>query len=135
ARENARLQAEMEAQRLAKERAQLRAYFQVGAALLNRLEPGLGDKVSVVANGAMQIGDAIKAFRAAQEVDFGSVVSLASGIANPALAIFTVMQATGPSADEQILGLLADISKRIAQLRQEMHQRFDVVDKKLDNIF
>lgn len=134
AREKRRQELEQAAAEAERKAATLRGYFQAGTSLLNALEPGLGDKASAIANTSMQIADAVKAFQAAESVDFGSVVALATGIANPAMAVFAIMSQSGPSPEQVILEQLEQISAQITSLRAEMSQRFDIVDSKLDRI-
>lgn len=134
ARQAARVEAERRQAEEEARRAEVRSYFQAGAFLLNVLEPGAGDKFAIVANSSMQIADAIKAFQATESISFGSIVDLASGISNPAMAVFSLISATGPSPEQAILDQLAQLSQQIFELREEMHERFDIVDAKLDRV-
>ncbi|WNC70916.1 thrombospondin type 3 repeat-containing protein [Thalassotalea psychrophila] len=112
-----------------------RATVGLAAMLLDRIEKGAGQKIIGMYNSLKQIESAIKIFKATKNIDFASFAQLSSGIANPAMAIFSLVQASGPSVDDIILSQLADISKKIDNLRVEMHERFDAVDTKLDRIF
>ena len=58
----------------------------------------------------------------------------AASAANIALGLATSLQDQGPSADMLILDGLRRLSEQVENLRQEMHERFDQVDVKLDSV-
>lgn len=131
---------------LERQRAEERVVFEgrrAGAFLattaLGLLEPEVGRQAEGVVSAAVEINRSIEAFDAASKLgeEFAGSASLAltGNLVGSALSLVGVFSDSGPTPEELILQEIAALRRDIANLRVEMHERFDAVDARLDEIY
>lgn len=95
-------------------------------------------EIGAVMTTALDVRDAVMAFEAAKAlggVDGFASLALSGSLVESALGLISAFKVGGPSGDELILRAIAQIREDIQNLRVEMHDRFDIVDSKLDAIY
>jgi hypothetical protein len=100
--------------------------------------PKLANQVTAIGENSLKIYAAIQAFNDSQGMDVSgfAAATLAGGYVGAGLAIAKAFSDSGgPSADEMILEQLGVIKQMIAALGEQMHERFDRVDKALNTIY
>lgn len=101
--------------------------------------PKLGQVVQVIGSSAIQLSQSINKFTmdAAQlgdpGVSFGSIVFTAN-VLGTAMKIFSLFAAT-KTTDQVILEQVIELRKQIGEIRKEMHDRFDRIDRSLNAIY
>lgn len=101
---------------------------------VGRIDPKAGQTVQVIGQAYQGLNKALSNFQKNQELGVGELTStllLSSNLLTLGLGLASMMS-SGPSADQMILEALAQLSEQIEGLRQEMHERFDQVDAKLN---
>lgn len=109
------------------------------SALLKFINPQLGQKVEVAGKASIQFAKGINGLIDAVSKGGDGLFSLASAAATgnmigAVMQVFSLFGSSGPSADQLILEGIQDLKEQIEGLRQEMHERFDRIDKKLNEI-
>ena len=92
-------------------------------------------QVQKFAHDAEVIGSsALKLNKALANFNLGnlSTATLTSDVVGSVMPISSLFGGSGP--EPQLMSALQAIQQQLSQLRQEMHQRFDIVDRKLDMI-
>jgi hypothetical protein len=109
------------------------------ASLLN--DKGLSHTISVTGNATIQVISAVQQYETVMSNPaitslnrVASSVTLAAGWLSADLAIVSLLQ-PGVSSDQLISEQLNAIRKQLVQLREEMHERFDRVDLRLNQLF
>jgi hypothetical protein len=92
----------------------------------------LATQISTIGTAGIQIGKAIATFLGAATT-LASCATLVGGVAAGVMMVVSLFS-SGPSQEQLILDQIAALSKQVEGVREEMHQRFDAVDKRLDNI-
>lgn len=110
------------------------AYLQLGASLLNKIDPKLGQTYSVVSNAALKINSAIDTFNSLGKIGDLGTAAMTMNIAEGAMAIMGLFQADQMSPEAQIMSQIAALQRQVQELRAEMNERFDIVDAKLNDI-
>lgn len=152
--ENNKLLKEMRAARLTEDSLNLvRQYEQLkieaayaGVSILSNIAKVLGNErlasqISVLGNSTINIVNAITKFKDVSKTfvksggKFMGTLVLSATIFSAVLDIFSIFADPGPNPFEVISDQLKHISEQIDVLRNEMHERFDIVDYKLDIIY
>ncbi|GCE01923.1 hypothetical protein [Embleya hyalina] len=91
------------------------------------------------ASGALQIADAankcITAFKLIDSAFSMATVAFTGNVISGIGTIVSLFAGAGPSIDQQILSAIGDLRKDIRNLHQDMQQRFDRVDQRLDTMY
>jgi len=95
-------------------------------------DPKLGHEMQVVGGSAIQIADALGKFT---KGDGLQNVILSGNILSAAMNVVSIFGNSGPSPDQMILQELGVIKQMLGQIRTEMHERFDRVDRSLNVIY
>jgi hypothetical protein len=134
-------QAELTASQQAQESVRAETARQIQAAgasvyllstVLGLGDPKLGHDAYVVGNSAVQMADSLN------KLDISDFANTAISSANMVGAVMNVMSLFGngqSSPDQMILDQIGALREQINGLRLEMHERFDRVDKSLDQIY
>lgn len=149
--------ATLERQKIANQRKAVDVFSRAWG-LLDNSESGKKDakRFAVVAHAALDIRDAIKQYEALQSSvasleiakklkiadKLGDSSALASvgtaalslNLVSIGMTVVTAFMDQGPSADELILQQLAAIQETLQTIHKQMHERFDLVDEKLDKL-
>jgi hypothetical protein len=102
--------------------------------------PNLAHTITVTGNATIQVVDAVQKYNSAISISQTSLnraassVTLAANWVGAGLAIASLMQ-PGGSSDQIIMDQLNAIRQQLVLLRQEMHDRFDRIDLKLNQLF
>lgn len=119
------------------------AWVDIVGTLVGYADPKLGHEITACGNAALRIGDAITKFSQTMSV-LGAVdtlgqtlasAALTGNIVQAALGIISVFANTGPSPEEMILDQIGKLRDQVDQLHQEMNERFDSIDAKLNAIY
>ncbi|MCO4293053.1 hypothetical protein NF867_09275 [Solitalea sp. MAHUQ-68] len=98
----------------------------------------LANQISVIGNSTINITNAINKFKDVKNFAtrrfMGSLV-LSATIFSSVIDIFSLFDDPGPNPLEVLSDQLKQISEQIDVLRSEMHERFNIVDYKLDIIY
>jgi len=100
----------------------------------------LAHTISTTGNATIQVVDGLQKYNAAISVSQTSLakvatsVTLAANWVGAGLAIASLMQ-PGGNTDQIIIDQLKAIRQQLVQLRQEMHERFDRIDLRLNELF
>ncbi len=130
-------QAELEAERQVA-RATVNNAYAIGifaSQLLGRSNPELARQVEVSVTAGKQIADAVNNLRLGASVGGLATLANISNIGGAVLQVASLFQDAGPSGDEIILQELRGLKELVNQLRTEMHERFDRIDKGLNQLF
>lgn len=95
--------------------------------------PGVSKEITTYGNAATQLATAAN-YLANGELSLVNSLTTASNVAGAALAIYNLLQG-GLSPDAVVQQQLAAIGKAINLLRQDMDQRFDLIDTNLNTIY
>ena len=111
--------------------------------LLSAVDPRAGQAFEVVAEAEFQIADSMNAFlESAAGLGLGDALASTSGLVLTGNIVGAVMKvlpllAGGPggSPEQAILEQIALVRKDIADLRQQMNDRFDRVDREIGQVY
>lgn len=103
----------------------------------------LGREISVVGNAGIQIAEAIISYSktAAALADLGKLgealggAILAGNIVGAAMNIVGLFIEQGPTPEQMILDEIGQLRDQVGRLRTEMHDRFDRIDRGLNEIY
>ncbi|MBN1460339.1 MAG: hypothetical protein JXA57_12445 [Armatimonadetes bacterium] len=120
--------------------ARAQAAVSIVSKVLGHIDSEVGRKAYGIGTASLQIADSISKFRLTATGGFNTATAmgglmLAGNIFGAVSSVVSLFGTQGPSADEQILEQLQAISQQIDEFRVEMHERFDRVDKRLNELF
>lgn len=95
-------------------------------------DPKLGHDMQVVGGSTIQIADALGKFT---KNDALQNIILSGNVLSAAMNVVSLFGDSGPSPDQMILQELGVIKQMLGQIRTEMHERFDRVDRSLNIIY
>ncbi|MCB0189645.1 MAG: hypothetical protein KDE31_35485, partial [Caldilineaceae bacterium] len=114
------------------------------AKFVRRYDPELGDRISVVGNSAVKIAESVLqiglgvAQLASGSVSvigvIGGVSSIVTGVSGLASVFKNKNGGSTPPIEEIILQEIRKLQQQVTQLREEMHERFDRIDRTLNLI-
>ena len=125
------------------ERRQKVAGFQSSVHMLGTIasfvDPELGRQISTVGTAGIRIGQAIDNFKTSEKEkpSLGNKLSLIDGIFS---AVGLIASLFGGPSDEQkklaeILHQIKELRYQVEHVREQMHLRFDIVDRRLTQMF
>src|SRR6266568_4331756 len=109
------------------------AGINLASQLAGFFDPAIARQMNVFGNATVQFASAVNDF-ANGMLDDAASITTASNVAGAALAVYNLLQ-DGPSQDVIIQQQLAALGERIDELRNQMNERFDIVDAKLNAIY
>ncbi len=131
-----------------------RSSVQLIATAISFGDPELAEEVSITGNAVIQVADAFNSYSATAArlgdlaETFGGSAELGKGLASvvltgnvvgAAMQVFNLFSKKGPSPEQRmnqmILEQLLALRQQVAQLRTEMHERFDRIDSALNQIY
>lgn len=136
AEQEAREQAQREALRARAYQEAQYAGFHLAAFFVGHIDPKAGRTIQTIGHAYQGLNKALANFQQNQALEVGNLTAtllMSSNLLTLGMGIASMMN-TGPSTDELILQALAQLSEQIEDLRQEMHERFDQVDAKLNEL-
>lgn len=107
-------------------------------------DPQLATQMSVIGNTAIQLAGSFNGYLEAMAKlgkagdNLGMALSstiLAGNILGAAMTMISLFSDSGPSIDETLLNNLIALRQEVSELRVQMNDRFDRLDRKLDAIF
>lgn len=118
------------------------------SSLIGISDPKLGKQISVVGNSGIQIAQSIMNFNSSM-TQLGKVLSgdnlklatdlssaiLTGNIIGAILPLISLFQDSGPSDEQMILQQIGELRQQVEGVRQEMHSRFDRVDKEINHVY
>jgi hypothetical protein len=96
--------------------------------------PKLAHQIATVGAAGIQIGKAASTFVAPGPATLASSLTLVGGIVSGVMMIASLFD-SGPSTEQVILEQIIELRHQVEDVRQQMHERFDAVDRRLDQMF
>lgn len=130
-----RAEREAQAQATALREAKLHAAgtgIQLLARIVEANNPELANQISVIGGSFIQVAQGLNAYQ--QGGALGATL-LTGNALGAAINIVGLFSKRGPSPEQQMLKAIGQIKAMLNQIRMEMHERFDKVDRSLDLIY
>lgn len=106
------------------------------------LKPGMGTQISTTLNSAITVADSIKKWMDAIDTMQGldkilnlSTVAMTGNMLGAAMNIISMFGPQQPTPEQMILEEIGKLREQVNELRTEMHDRFDRIDKSLNTIY
>lgn len=122
----------------------VRASLGAVAGLVSHFDPKRGQQLKAVFIASIAVTDAFEKFSRSMDGDdlqklvkgFDLKLStiLTADLIGIALNLVTAFMKTGPTPDELILDGIKQVGNQVREMQSQMHQRFDIVDSKLNQI-
>ena len=120
------------------EREGYRSAGNLVATMVGLSDPTLGRQIRSVNQTLFRVGDAFTSYRAALKTSADPnlvALTLTGNVVGAGVSLLATFMDTGPTADEVILRSIADLSRQVQRVREEMHARFDDMHVHLDKIY
>ena len=115
--------------------AGIRSTVDLIATLLDANRPRLGAQVRAASEAMFRVRESMKlyteAVSSAGGSTFGAQAILVNGYVSAGLILMNAFIDAGPSADEVILEQIGQLREEVQEMRVDMHQRFDEVQRQL----
>ena len=116
--------------------ANAQATGSLAATLIGLDNPELGRQVYALNRAVFGVHAGLKTYELAADLGANmglATTALAGNFVGAALGLVDALLGA-PSPEQVLMGQMERLSEQVEQMRQEMHQRFDFVDARLDNI-
>ncbi len=103
--------------------------------LLSIVDPVRAQRVGTIVQSSLKIAEAINAISAGAKLGTAASLGPYAVMAVAVLQIFKALQKKGPSPEQLILDQIQKLSQQVAELRKEMHDRFNVIEDMLGQVY
>ena len=142
ARQQKQAAAEAEASKYKLELEAAHSTISIVSTLAGFIDKKAGKDIAVVGESALKIADsmrgwlhAVAGLSALDKVTSLSTVVMTGNVLGAVMNVVSLFGDSGPTPDQQILAEIGKLRQDVSQLRTEMHDRFDRVDKELNVIY
>ena len=94
----------------------------------------LAHQIEIIGTAVIQIGKSISTFLMAGATTIASCVTLVGGIVVGVMTIASLFD-YGPSTEKIISHQITELRQEVENLREEMHARFDALDRRLNDMY
>lgn len=95
--------------------------------------PKLSRQIEIVGGASIKIATSLHAFAFAGPATVASSLTLVGGLVSAGMMISALMD-HGPTIDQVILKQVGKLREEVQEVRREMHERFNALDRRLDGI-
>ena len=106
----------------------------LASTLVGFKDPDAGRAIQTISDAGFKIYEAIVAFNGLSQTGGWASAVLTGDIVGAILPVLALVIDTGPSAEEIIIEELGHLREQVSAVRQQMHERFDLVDARLVKI-
>ena len=110
--------------------------------LVGFLDADTGRAIDVIASSMLEIGDSLNSWSKAiaglntlDALTSANTVVMIGNVIGAALNIISLFGEAAPTPDQMILEQIGKLREQVNELRTEMHDRFDKIDKDLNTIY
>lgn len=110
--------------------------------LIGQIDPKLGKQVSTIGTSTIQVGEAlngwlkaISGLKGLNKVFNLSTVVMTGNVLTAVMNVVSLFGESKPTPEQMILEEIGKLRQQVNQLRQEMHTRFDRIDRSLNAIY
>ena len=100
----------------------------LASTLVGFKDPDAGRAIQTISDAGFKIYEAIVAFNGFSQTGGWASAVLTGDIVGAILPVLALVIDTGPSAEEIIIEELGHLREQVSAVRQQMHERFDLVD-------
>lgn len=116
-----------------------KASVSILSTIMGQIDPKLGKQVSTIGTSTIQVGEALnnwlKGVSGLKGLASLSTVVMTGNVLTAVMNVVSLFGETQPTPEQMILEEIGKLRQQVNQLRQEMHSRFDRIDRVLNAIY